>query len=138
MWFNSKNYRFQTKPIFFWIVSSTRSDSDLMKNKSTFVYLNSKIVAILSFFDWNNHIKILGKFDIWLLFFHFFFIFCYPKKFQDFFEAVKKTIFWQKSTVHTLTIFPRNFWWLFQAKRDKIWLPRQKMLQVTRLLIFLG
>ena len=61
----------------------------------------------------------------------------WKKGFRPFFGS-KRQCFWQKSSIYILSNFSKNFWWLFQAKRGKICLPRQKRLQVTGLLIFWG
>ena len=100
---------------------------------------------IFLFFAWNNHPKILGKFDFYFFYVNNIFLqkkFCQKiifldsqKGFRPFFGS-KNNFLWKISIVHILSNFPKNFWWLFQAKKGKIWLPRQKRLQVNWLLIF--
>ena len=102
---------------------------------------------ILPFLAWNNHQKNPGKFDFYFFdvnniflqkyFFQKKIFLGWKKGFRPFFGS-KKQCFWQKSSIYILSNFSKNFWWLFQAKRGKICLPRQKRLQVTGLLIFWG
>ena len=97
------------------------------------------------FFAWNNHPKILGKFDFYFFYVNNIFLgkkilskknFFYCQKGLRPFFGSKSNFLWKKSIVHILSNFPKNFWRLFQAKNGKIWLPRQKWLQVNWLLIF--
>ena len=128
----------------------------MKRNEASWSVINPNPVAgslfclcnfILPFLAWNNHQKNLGKFDFYFFdvnniflqkkFFQKKIFLGWKKGFRPFF-ASKKHFFWQKSSIYILYNFSKNFWWLFQAKRGKICLPRQKRLQVTGLLIFWG